>query len=155
MVKPNAPVALCLLEDVTPALLDLRHRLLRKGQPPESASYPDVDPLPTTKHLGAFAAERLVGCATMQADPSSTGNPTCRLRIRGMAVDPAWQGQGIGTRMVQQLQQWARKENSGIWCNARILAVPMYARCGFEITSEEFDMPLIGPHYNMEWNDAS
>ena len=155
MAESKASVKLCLLNAATPALLDLRHRVLRKGQPPESAVYPDVDPLPTTKHLGAFVNDRLVGCATLQVDSLSTGDPACQRRIRGMAVDPAWQGQGIGTRMVQKLQLWARKENSGIWCNARILAVPMYARCGFEVTSEEFDIPLIGPHYNMEWNDAS
>ena len=45
----------------------------------------------------------------------------------------------------------ANEENTGIWCNARIKAVPMYARCGFEIVSDIFEIESIGPHYDMEW----
>jgi hypothetical protein len=44
-----------------------------------------------------------------------------------------------------------KKEDTGIWCNARIRAVPMYTRCEFEIVSDIFEIIGIGPHYDMEW----
>ena len=60
----------------------------------------------------------------------------CKYRIRGMAVDSEYRNKGIGSKIVNELQRIAEEENaffcSGIWCNARIKAVPMYsARCGF------------------------
>ena len=58
---------------------------------------------------------------------------------------------GIGSKIVKELQKKANEENTGIWCNARIKAVPMYARCGFEIVSDIFEIESIGPHYDMEW----
>jgi predicted GNAT family N-acyltransferase len=36
-----------------------------------------------------------------------------------------------------------------IWCNARIPAVSLYARAGFEVESEEFEIPGIGSHVVM------
>ena len=47
------------------ALLDLRHRILRQGLPPESAIF-EGDDEPTAIHLGAFdGAGKLVGCVTL------------------------------------------------------------------------------------------
>jgi hypothetical protein len=37
-----------------------------------------------------------------------------------------------------------------VWCNARIAARTLYERAGFQATSEEFNVPEIGPHYVME-----
>jgi hypothetical protein len=34
-----------------------------------------------------------------------------------------------------------------VWCNARKKAVPFYRNLGFEIISDEFEVPVIGPHY--------
>ena len=132
---------------VDDAFIDLRHRNLRAGQPRESAFYPGVDDADDTFHLGAFLGEKLVGLATLQTDPIES----CELRIRGMAVDEATRGLGIGSALVMHLQRRAEALGTGIWCNARILAVPMYERCGFSICSEEFEIPLIGPHFDMRW----
>ena len=90
----------------------------------------------------------MVGCATLQYDPKDEAN----LRIRGMAVDPSYRNRGIGSSLVGMLQDHASELNTGIWCNARIKAMTMYQRKGFEITSELFDIEHIGMHYQMHWN---
>jgi predicted GNAT family N-acyltransferase len=36
-----------------------------------------------------------------------------------------------------------------VWCNARVPAISLYARAGFEVESEEFEIPGIGPHVVM------
>ncbi|MDQ4090113.1 MAG: GNAT family N-acetyltransferase, partial [Actinomycetota bacterium] len=38
---------------------------------------------------------------------------------------------------------------SELWCNARMAAVGFYRRAGFEVVSEEFDVPGIGAHVVM------
>ena len=136
-----------LLESISSDFLSLRHRVLRSGQPFETVHY-DVDSDSTTSHIGYFERDLLVGCSTLQVDE----RPCCRFRIRGMAVDEKYRGRGIGTEMVRYLQSKAVSENSGIWCNARILAVPMYERCGFRKVSSIFEIKDIGLHYDMEWH---
>ena len=109
--------------------------------------YPKVDNDPRTRFLCTYIGEKMVGCSTLQVD-SREG---CKYRIRGMAVDSEYRNRGIGSEIVKELQKKAKEERTGIWCNARIKAVPMYARCGFVIVSEIFEIKNIGPHYDMEW----
>ncbi len=135
------------MENVTEEHLDLRFRVLRENQPRDSANYPGIDSDKKTRFLGAFHDNKLIGCATLQLDPRKY----CKYRIRGMAVDPNFRNQGIGTEIVKKLQKTCEAENTGIWCNARIKAIEMYKRCGFEIVSELFEIKPIGLHYDMEW----
>lgn len=132
---------------VTDEHLDLRYRVLREDQPRESAHYPGIDTKKNTRFLCAFSKERLVGCATLQVDSRGA----CKYRIRGMAVEPDFRNKGIGTKIVKELQRFAMKENTGIWCNARIKAITMYEKCGFIIISDVFEIKPIGLHYDMEW----
>ena len=74
-----------------------------------------------------------------------------KFRIRGMAVLPDHRNKGIGSDIVKGLQEYAKSQGSGIWCNARVRAVPMYERCGFIVISDVYDIEGIGPHYDMEW----
>ena len=73
------------------------------------------------------------------------------IRDRGMAVSPDSRNRGIGSRIVKRLQKYASEQGTGIWCNARIRAVPMYKRCGFVEVSDVFEIEGIGLHYDMEW----
>ena len=104
--------------------LDLRFRVLRIGMPRGTEHYPKVDNDSRTKFLCAYVNEKMVGCSTLQVD-SRDG---CKYRIRGMAVDSEYRNKGIGSKIVNELQRIAEEEKTGIWCNARIKAVPMYAR---------------------------
>ena len=137
------------MSSVTDEHLDLRFRVLRKNQPRESAHYPGIDVDKRTKFLGAFIEEKLVGCATLQVDPKNG----CKYRIRGMAVEPDYRNRGIGTKIVEKLKVVAKKEDTGIWCNARIKAITMYERCGFKKVSDVFEIKPIGLHYDMEWKN--
>ena len=127
--------------------LDLRYRVLRIGMPKGTEHYPIVDNHDATRFLCAYIDNKIIGCATLQLD-SREG---CKYRIRGMAVDSEYRNIGIGSAIVKNLQNEVRKENTGIWCNARIKAVPMYSRCNFKIISDIFEIEGIGSHHDMEW----
>ncbi|MGB1436159.1 MAG: GNAT family N-acetyltransferase [Candidatus Thalassarchaeaceae archaeon] len=127
--------------------LELRFKVLRIGMPRGSEYYPGVDDDDNTRFLCAYIDGEIVGCATLQLDPREG----CKYRIRGMAVDSEFRNRGIGSDIVKKLQNEVKKEDTGIWCNARIKAVPMYERCGFKIVSEIFEIEGIGPHHDMEW----
>ena len=134
---------------INPALTrDLRSRVLRPGRPIEECSYPE-DTLPGAFHLGAFDGEDLVGIASFS--PEHIEGTQNAYRLRGMAVDPALQGRGIGAQIMQFA--FAHLGSLGcdvLWCNARTPAVGFYRNLGFETFSDEFDIPTIGPHYKMK-----
>jgi GNAT superfamily N-acetyltransferase len=128
-------------------LIDLRHQVLRAGLPREEGIFAKDDD-PATLHVGAFAGDRNVGCATMMQE-AYKGQPAYRLR--GMAVDPDFHRLGIGRRMLDLLESRVResKHATFLWCNARTPAVPFYEQLGWTIVSDEFDIPTAGPHFVM------
>ena len=111
-------------KSVDQAHLDLRFDVLREGLPRGSEHYPGIDEDPRTTFLCAYKEDVLVGCATLQVDEREG----CKFRIRGMAVRPNHRNEGIGSSIVKGLQEYAKSQGSGIWCNARVRAVPMYER---------------------------
>ena len=133
---------------VNDAHLDLRWKVLRIGKPRDTAHYDGIDTDQRTRFLVAYYENKMVGCSTLQTDPRDGA----MFRIRGMAVDFDFQNNGIGSKIVEKLQKYAKENNTGIWCNARIRAVPMYERRGFIIVSDVFEIEGIGPHYDMQWN---
>jgi len=135
-----------------------RHRNLRHGFPFHRAIYPEVDFRGDTVHFLLRCSGRPVGCATLMVEPSPpdaggpyAGGPAHGLRLRGMAVDPAYQGRGFGRLLMEACQQEAQRQGTGLWCNARIGAIPHYLACGYQRVGQEFDMPGIGAHYVLEW----
>jgi ribosomal protein S18 acetylase RimI-like enzyme len=100
--------------------------------------------------IGAFDGDELVsvGFACCDGGPGDW-------RIRGMATTPSARGRGAGTAVLEALLQHARAQGAQrIWCNARTPARSLYERAGMRVASEEFELPMIGPHYLMEL-DAS
>ena len=72
-------------------------------------------------------------------------------RVRGMATLERERGRGAGRAVLDALVAHALAQGAArVWCNARVGAVPFYARAGFSTISEEFDIPGIGPHFVME-----
>lgn len=133
---------------------DLRHRVLRPHQPIAEMAYPGDDG-PASFHLGAFlpgsANESApVGIVSMYDEPM-TGDPRIGdRRLRGMAVEPELQGQGLGAALVvAALETAAQAGGRRVWCNARTAAAGFYTRLGFTIAGEPFDLPGIGEHYVM------
>jgi GNAT superfamily N-acetyltransferase len=141
VTEPAVTVGLATANDV----LALRAQVLRPGQPVHVASY-DTDADPATVHVAARdASSRVVSCVTVFPEDFD-GEPAWRLR--GMATDPAWQGRGVGSAVLAAAVDEVRLAGGRVlWCNARVAALNLYLRAGFQTVGEEFDVAGIGPHY--------
>ena len=128
-------------------VIDLRHANLRQGLPRETAVF-DGDRADTSRHVAAYVAGRVVGCATVHASHWE-GEPAWQLR--GMAVAPELRGRGVGQALLAFLEAGLRDASSAraLWCNARVPAVGFYERQGWRVVSEPFDIPTAGPHVRM------
>ncbi|MGH9279052.1 MAG: GNAT family N-acetyltransferase [Acidimicrobiales bacterium] len=127
----------------------MRQEVLRPGQSPDASVYPGDDD-PSTWHFGAYANGECIGIASLYTEPRP-GEPPPAYRIRGMATAPHARGTGAGAAVLAgALRHVASLGGGMVWCNARAPAIGFYQRAGFEIVSERFDIPGIGPHVVME-----
>lgn len=100
--KPGTdPVALRpATDDDLPAV----HRLLREGSLPTAGLEEQFGP----RYAVAEASGRVVGVAGLETYPEGD-QPQYGL-LRSVAVDSAWQGLGVGVRLVEERLDWARRE---------------------------------------------
>jgi GNAT superfamily N-acetyltransferase len=125
----------------------LRQAVLRPTQSIAEQVY-SFDELPLTFHAGAFAGERLIGIATVTPEEQPDLGPGPGWRLRGMAVVPELQGNGIG-RMLLERCHAVIVERGGrlVWCHGRTSAAAFYRALGYEPFGAEFLSPVTGPHY--------
>ncbi len=132
-------------------VLPLRAKVLRPGRAPSDCINPeDHDPL--TFHFGALVGDRVIAIASFQAEDPKGFTPTrhtlAPYRLRGMASDPESRISGAARATLlaglRELQTVRRSEL--LWFNARRNALGFYEKLGFEIVSDEFEIPGIGPH---------
>jgi ribosomal protein S18 acetylase RimI-like enzyme len=72
-----------------------------------------------------------------------------------MATAPQARGQGAGGAILRELLRHALARGATrIWCNARTPARSLYERAGMHAVSDEFELPVIGPHFVMELRPA-
>lgn len=110
----------------------------------------DGDDDPDTLHAGAVVDGRLAAIASIAPDPSDDAPGPDAWRLRGMATVEELRGTGLGRAVLECCLEHARERGARIvWCNARTGAIGFYERSGFEIVSEVFDVPVIGPHVRM------
>ncbi len=128
----------------------LRQIVLRPGQPETASIFPGDDDEETV-HFGAYRGETLVGIASLYREPRSGADPEIPgWRLRGMATSPDRRGVGIGRAILEACTRHVAEAGGGeLWCNARTTAMGFYARAGFEVVSEEFEVEGIGPHVVM------
>ncbi|MBX9399492.1 GNAT family N-acetyltransferase [Streptomyces sp. TRM72054] len=136
----------------------VRQQVLRPGQPAESCAYPEDD-RPRTRHFAALHKGRVVGTASLYDEdlPDSHAVPGPLSgrgrRLRGMATTEEVRGSGAGAALLRTVLTHATLEGAGVvWCNARSSAAGFYARHGFQVLGEEFELPEIGPHFLMFWS---
>lgn len=126
--------------------LQLRQQVLRPKQRPEEQVYQN-DNAPDVLHAGAFRNGTLIGIATVFRDaPPGETNPRAWC-LRGMAVLPEMQGQGIGRALIEFCVAHVRAQGGDLWCNGRTSARAFYESAGFRATGAEFDLPISGAHF--------
>jgi GNAT superfamily N-acetyltransferase len=121
-----------------------------------AAAWPGDDE-PATLHLAAYAdGAEPVGVVTLlprawparPADEDSDGDH----QLRGMAVDPRRQGQGVGSVLLTAaLERLAARGATLLWCNARMSAVAFYERGGFRRDGAVFRQPPFGIEHVRMW----
>ncbi|WP_158604513.1 GNAT family N-acetyltransferase [Nocardioides mangrovicus] len=118
---------------------DLRRAVLRNGR-----DHPPLGDRADAHYVGVHEQDRLVATGNIGPEPPGW-------RIRGMAVDPAHRGRGLGTQVLTALLAYADDHGGGIvWCHARTGARSLYERAGFVAVGEEWADPDLGPHLRME-----
>jgi GNAT superfamily N-acetyltransferase len=132
---------------VTADTYDLRERVLRGGGAHDG--FPEDDE-PGTFHVGAVDDGVIVGVATFVPREDSVW------QLRGMAVEPDRQGEGIGTAILAF--GMARLRDAGarlVWANGRDTALGFYERAGWTVVGDGYTLPVHGegpgmPHHRVE-----
>jgi len=144
---PHVQIRLATLEEIT----HLRHQVLRQGLPLEAAIFEgDLDP--ASRHYGAFIsnspAPRAAGCATLHLNQWLDESAW---QLRGMATAPDFRGRGLGRDILGFIEAdiQAIQPIRLLWCNARVPAIRFYQRLGWQLVSDEFEIPTAGPHVRM------
>lgn len=129
----------------------LRSAVLRNNKPVQDCALP-TDGAKGIFHLGYFLQDELVSIATFFPE-DYPGTGAGGFRLRGMATHPDYSGKGLGAALINfAIDELTSAQAAYIWCNARKTAIGFYHKLGFEIISEEFDVPGIGPHFDMRYN---
>jgi GNAT superfamily N-acetyltransferase len=144
--------------EITAEVIDVRARILRAGMDPATAHFPG-DENSKSVHAVARLSGQVVGVGSLI--PEAIGDRPA-LRLRGMAVEAEFRGQGIGSAILERLLEvsHARADEisstaSGageyqlIWCLARVGARSLYERHGFVAVGAEFVIEGIGAHVQM------
>ncbi|HEX8350972.1 MAG TPA: GNAT family N-acetyltransferase [Hymenobacter sp.] len=128
------------------AYYDLRYRVLRAPwQQPLGSERADDDERPSTMHAMLRAPDgAVVGVARLH--PSGPA----QAQVRYMAVEPGWQGQGIGRQLLEYLEAAARQQGlTECILHARETAVPFYTRLGYEVVAPSHTLFGSVPHFLM------
>lgn len=127
----------------------VRHPVLREGRPLAECVF-EHDALPTTKHLGLYLDEHLVGVATLIESKNQLFQEQHQFQLRGMAVLKDFQSCGYGDLLLQYAEQLVFKhKESLIWFNARTVAVGFYKKNNYKIIGEPFEISGVGTHHKM------
>jgi len=126
--------------------LPLRQKVLKPFLHADDCVNPGDD-APTTFHLGLFHERKLVTICTFVSEPSPIFNAGNPFRLRGMATDPNYHGQGFGQVLLQHGMVLLKQQYCDlVWCNARIKAFGFYEKMGFRFHGPLFEMDRIGAH---------
>jgi len=118
------------IEQIRPELTwNLRQKVLYPAQKLyEMEMDEDLDGI----HFGAFSDNKLV--AVVSLFPKGD-----EFQFRKFAVEPEYQGKGIGNMLLAYIVDFAQADGATrIWCNARLSAVGFYLKKGFKHTDQLF-----------------
>lgn len=118
------------IEQITPQLTwQLRRDVLYPGSYLHDM---EIDEDLEGYHFGAFTATQLIGVVSLFAKGTNW-------QFRKFAIDPAFQGQGIGKRLLDHITAFAKSEGAErLWCNARVSAIGFYIKFGLVQTGQTY-----------------
>jgi GNAT superfamily N-acetyltransferase len=121
----------------------LRRDVLRPGGTLAPSAY---DLMAETVQIGAFDGDVVVGCASIFPE-AYEGEPMA-WRLRGMAVDPSRQGEGIGRLVLEAAVEAAEQAGAPmLWATGRVAAMEFYQRLGWQAVGDVFSYgPADLPH---------
>ncbi len=131
------------------ATFALRAKVLRAGVEDPDVRFPSDDH-PQGLHL-AVCDEHGHPVAVVSAVPAPTERRPGRSawRLRGMAVEPALQGRGLGAKLLDAVVERCRSEGAEvIWADGRDSALGFYRRRGWVVEGEGYDKVGI-PHHTV------
>jgi ribosomal protein S18 acetylase RimI-like enzyme len=100
--------------------------------------------------VGGFRGSQLIATGSILREPMPGSSEVDEWRVRGMATASHARGQGAGSAVLAGLLEHARAQRAQrVWCNARTPALSLYLRAGFTVIGDEFELPDIGPHYQL------
>jgi ribosomal protein S18 acetylase RimI-like enzyme len=127
--------------------LAMRNAILREGKfTLDECRFP-TDKIDGAFHLGYFEDDQLICIASFHPQHYK-GYQGLGYQLRGMATLEEYRGKGIGNQLVNFAIVYLRGQKANyVWCNARINALRFYQNIGFEVISEQFVIPITGPHH--------
>lgn len=127
--------------------VDLRYAVLRE---PLGLNYSRQQLLAEDKDIHIVYYKDALVIGTLMLTPHENGI----IKMRQVAIDEGYQGEGIGSKMVEYAEAYALDHGfHTMEMHARKTAVPFYTRLGYQVVGEEFEEVTI-PHYKMTKNLA-
>ena len=126
---------------------EVRHPVLRKGKPVESCRF-ENDDHPESIHLCAKKKDIIIG--VLSALPNNCPDFPLKksYQLRGIAINHEFQRMGIGSLLVQKVEQQIRLNKSieYIWLNARVNTKNFYLNLEYLPVGKVFNIKDIGMH---------
>lgn len=124
----------------------LRRKILRPNSTMEQCHY-NCDSDPSCFHLAFKVHEQVITVASFYIEAHPLLYAGAPYRLRGMATDTNYQGQGYGEKVIlKAFEILEMKKCDLLWCNARLRALPFYSKLGFQVIGDVFELEGIGPH---------
>ena len=122
---------------------NLRWRILRKPWGQAEGSEQDTDD-EHCYHIMTLSKNIITGVARLEF-PSINQS-----QLRYMAVDNSYQGQGVGSCIVEHMEQYSREQNAHeLFLNARENALGFYEKLGYQVTEKSYLLFDSIQHYKM------
>ncbi len=110
-------------------LMEIRHLVLWPGKPRAFVKVPEDE---SGVHFGLYFNGTMVSVISLFGDGQ-------KIRFRKFATLPAFQGKGLGSKLLQHAIEYAQAHGyTRMWCDARTEALGFYERFHFEKCSEPF-----------------
>ena len=134
---------------------EVRHPVLRKGKLVESCRF-ENDDHPESIHLCAKKKDIIIG--VLSALPNNCPDFPLKksYQLRGIAINHKFQRMGIGSLLVQKVEQQIRLNKSieYIWLNARVNTKNFYLNLQYLPVGKVFNIIDIGMHQRYIKNNS-